>query len=144
MSRKIGLTSNPTVFNLLPRVSTLTADRDAFFVRKILQVALFINFCGSLNACCPPKRFKETRDVMKQQLFEAYLPNLLQRRFKQRRQVAKRADRGKKKVCQKAVGFGGLTGCILFRRRRPNVSRERSLSLSSDQCAVVNQKISNQ
>ena len=36
-------------------------------------------------------------NVLKQQLFEAYLPNLLQRRFKQRRHV-KRVQQVKKKV----------------------------------------------
>ena len=111
MSRK-SQTSIPTIFNLFPRASMLSAA-SVFFFQRILRVAIFINFCASINACSPPKPIKGKEDVLKQQLFEAYLPSLLQRRFKQRGQVANRAEQVKKKVGQ------------LFRQKpyAPNTSR---------------------
>ena len=88
------------IFNLFHKASShQTAAGDVFFLQNMLRVALLINFCAcSIEACSPPpKPMKGKGNVLKQQLFEAYLPNLLQRRFKQRRQV-KRGQQVKKKV----------------------------------------------
>ena len=88
------------IFNLFHKASShQTAAGDVFFLQKMFRVALLINFCAcSIEACSPPpKPMKGKGNVLKQQLFEAYLPNLLQRRFKQRRQV-KRVQQVKKKV----------------------------------------------
>ena len=97
MCRK-SQTSNPTIFNLLTKACTLTAAGDVFFFQRFLRVALLVNFCTtSINACSPLKPLKGKGGVLKQQLFEAYLPSLLHRRFKQRQQVAKRAEQQVKK-----------------------------------------------
>jgi len=86
----------PAIPNLLTRASAFqNTAGDVFFGQKIFRIALFINFCAStINACSPPppssKSEKGKGNVLKQQLFEAHLPNLLQRRSKQRKQLKKK------------------------------------------------------
>ena len=76
----------------MTRTSTsATTECDVFFVRKILQIALFVNFCA-----CPFPRVKYKGDVLGHQLFEAYLPSLLHRLYKQRRWRASKIEDDKK------------------------------------------------
>ena len=78
-----------------------TTECDVFFVQKILQVVFLINFCA-----CPFPRVKYKGDVLGHQLFEAYLPSLLHRLYKQRRwRVSKRVQEAKK---VKRPGVNGL------------------------------------
>jgi len=77
----------------MTRTSTsATTECDVFFVQKILQVVFLINFCA-----CPFPRVKYKGDVLGHQLFEAYLPSLLHRLYKQRRwRVSERVQEAKK------------------------------------------------
>ena len=90
----------------MTRTSTsATTECDVFVIRKILQIALFVNFCA-----CPFPRVKYKGDVLGHQLFEAYLPSLLHRLYKKRRwRVSKKVQEDKKVKRPDVNGFASAS-----------------------------------